>query len=616
MFPEGRNDRRQERPKAGTTKWFAPAAQPTNCKLKMASFESSEHSNISTCTTFPRVVHLPVFHRFTHGLARGIGDKMEGLWNNPNYQNTGAPAGPIHDDRELCMHLLQSLPSSAPIELGPSTLHSGGTGLFARKPIRGGKQILRSKPLVCCVADDKRTTICDYCYTDRFNPQSYFGYQGQNTNKMFMCPGCDMTGYCSVVRAWVEYHEYECWALATMPYNEVYPRMVYRVIALYKERKFSAQEWRALCYLWGHSESNTPSGIDYPTMGIYAIYTAAASNAKRMEYPLEESPGIALDLVASFANHSCNPNAFIFFERNQLRMRSLRPIRAGEEITLSYIDLGAGIRMRDETLKNGYSIVCECSRCRRETAELSAIAHSRGFDINIFALSDFKFAAFKERCIFKHNMFDMIPNMQEHPDDIVTSSNNDLFAIYPWPSTIFPMAYLQFYYARLYRTISEHRTAVMYALQGCFGMITRSGPEWLTFLHVLVMFYGHALRMLLPMADDLDEAQQKRYEDFYLGLVHELLVRARKMYGSDSRYTVAVKEYYDAAMRDAMVLDANATLPGTQGFRQIFDQAQINVLTLAGVDPTTGIGLSQLSAWRGETEVRLWNGTEYVDKQV
>lgn len=64
-----------------------------------------------------------------------------------------------------------------------------------------------------------------------------------------------------------------------MPYNEVYPRMVYRVIALYKERKFSAQEWRALCYLWGHSESNTPSGIDYPTMGIYAIYTAAGMDA-------------------------------------------------------------------------------------------------------------------------------------------------------------------------------------------------------------------------------------------------------------------------------------------------------------------------------------------------
>ncbi|KFY05710.1 hypothetical protein V492_08345 [Pseudogymnoascus sp. VKM F-4246] len=435
---------------------------------------------------------------------------MEALWNNPNYQNPGAPAGPIHEDHGLCMHLLQSLPSSAPIELGPSTLHSGGTGLFARKPIRGGAQIFRSKPLVCCVADEKRTTICDYCYTDRFSPESYFGYQGRDTTKMFMCPGCEMTGYCSVVRI-LTHDEY--------------------------------------CHV-------------------------------------------------DFAN-----------------LTSARAARAGEEITLSYIDLGAGIHMRDETLKNGYSFACYCYRCRRETAELTAIAHSRGFDIDIFSLSDFGFAAFKQNYIFKHNMFDMIPNMQEHPDDIVTSSNKDVFPIYPWPSTIFPMAYLQFYYARLYRTISEHRTAVMYALQGCFGMITRSGPEWLTFLHVLVGYYGHALRTLLPMAHDLDEVQQKRYEDFYLGLVHELLVRARNMYGSDSRYTLAVKEFHDAAMRDAMV-NANATLPGTQGFREMFNQAQINVLTLAGVDPTTGIGLSQLSAWRGEPEVRLWNGTEYVVKQV
>jgi hypothetical protein len=59
-------------------------------------------------------------------------------------------------------------------------------------------------------------------------------------------------------------------------------------------------------------------------------------------------------------NHSCDPNVFVFFEKSQLRVRSTRPIKVGEEITQSYVDTKAGVMMRQRILKTHYFFTCEC----------------------------------------------------------------------------------------------------------------------------------------------------------------------------------------------------------------------------------------------------------------
>ena len=51
-----------------------------------------------------------------------------------------------------------------------------------------------------------------------------------------------------------------------------------------------------------------------------------------------ETMGITLDPLAAIINHSCDPNAFCSFEGAGIRVRSLRPIGEGEEITISYTD--------------------------------------------------------------------------------------------------------------------------------------------------------------------------------------------------------------------------------------------------------------------------------------
>jgi SET domain-containing protein len=70
--------------------------------------------------------------------------------------------------------------------------------------------------------------------------------------------------------------------------------------------------------------------------------------------------GVILDPFASLMNHSCDPNAFVFCEGTQLRVRTLRPIAAGDEIMISYTNGSYDYKFRQKRLKSKYFFACEC----------------------------------------------------------------------------------------------------------------------------------------------------------------------------------------------------------------------------------------------------------------
>jgi SET and MYND domain-containing protein len=72
--------------------------------------------------------------------------------------------------------------------------------------------------------------------------------------------------------------------------------------------------------------------------------------------------GRCLDVVGSLMNHSCDANAFVYHEGNELRVRSLKPIRAGEEITQNYGDDDEDVLPRRNRLQEKYFFLCECAR--------------------------------------------------------------------------------------------------------------------------------------------------------------------------------------------------------------------------------------------------------------
>jgi SET domain-containing protein len=81
-------------------------------------------------------------------------------------------------------------------------------------------------------------------------------------------------------------------------------------------------------------------------------------------YPILEHEylGVAIDPLVSIMNHSCDPNANISVEGTYVRVRSLRKIEAGEEITWSYTDTSAPKWIRQPALKDGWGFDCACKR--------------------------------------------------------------------------------------------------------------------------------------------------------------------------------------------------------------------------------------------------------------
>jgi hypothetical protein len=82
--------------------------------------------------------------------------------------------------------------------------------------------------------------------------------------------------------------------------------------------------------------------------------------------------GYSLDLAVSLINHCCTPNIIVFFDGRLVRARSLRPIKAGEELVRCYVEVSDPVLLRHEGymqwggLRDGHFIDCKCeTNCLR-----------------------------------------------------------------------------------------------------------------------------------------------------------------------------------------------------------------------------------------------------------
>ncbi|KAF5727173.1 hypothetical protein HS088_TW22G00861 [Tripterygium wilfordii] len=77
--------------------------------------------------------------------------------------------------------------------------------------------------------------------------------------------------------------------------------------------------------------------------------------------------GVGLWLLASYINHSCNPNARRLHFGDYIMVHASRDIRAGEEITFAYFDVLSPLDQRKEMLET-WGFCCNCKRCKFEEA--------------------------------------------------------------------------------------------------------------------------------------------------------------------------------------------------------------------------------------------------------
>ncbi|KAG0574845.1 hypothetical protein KC19_VG296300 [Ceratodon purpureus] len=72
--------------------------------------------------------------------------------------------------------------------------------------------------------------------------------------------------------------------------------------------------------------------------------------------------------LPSFINHSCASNSFRLHVGDTLFLHASRPIEAGEEVTLAYVNTLLPRQMRHDLLdKDSWEFKCNCSRCELET---------------------------------------------------------------------------------------------------------------------------------------------------------------------------------------------------------------------------------------------------------
>ena len=82
----------------------------------------------------------------------------------------------------------------------------------------------------------------------------------------------------------------------------------------------------------------------------------------------DECTASFLFVSASYVNHSCDPNAQRYQNKNSCNttIRALREIKQNEEITISYIDNSAPFHVRNEILSTGYFFTCDCIKCKNQ----------------------------------------------------------------------------------------------------------------------------------------------------------------------------------------------------------------------------------------------------------
>ena len=95
---------------------------------------------------------------------------------------------------------------------------------------------------------------------------------------------------------------------------------------------------------------------------ITALYCRVKLNCMSLTPLDDECLGIGLDVLGATMNHSCDPNAVCIFEGKGFRVRSLRPILAGEEITISYTENTLDRSIRQRVLRANYFFDCECEK--------------------------------------------------------------------------------------------------------------------------------------------------------------------------------------------------------------------------------------------------------------
>ncbi|KAJ0395574.1 hypothetical protein P43SY_000682 [Pythium insidiosum] len=105
---------------------------------------------------------------------------------------------------------------------------------------------------------------------------------------------------------------------------------------------------------------------------VVRLFCRVNCNAFTVCDDVNRATGLGVFPQAALLNHSCAPNCVVSFEAPaRARVRVIRDVQAGDELTISYVELFESTPRRRDVLRRSYFFHCRCPRCERAAAEPS-----------------------------------------------------------------------------------------------------------------------------------------------------------------------------------------------------------------------------------------------------
>eukprot|EP00873_Tetraselmis_striata_P002751 jgi/Tetstr1/423015/TSEL_013790.t1 len=245
-----------------------------------------------------------------------------------------------------------------------------GRRLVATRDVAAGEVVLTEAPFAAALLDEEVARRCHHTF--------------QPGDKMLRCSASKFGRFGSraaQAAAWAEGFREECAALVACaprvppPTIRLAARVEWRAARgaegaaavegllhhweqLPEERKLTYAQMAALLreYCGKGSPESAPAEADMgeDTRRRALLLARLACNVMSICDEELRPIGVGLYLTAAMANHSCQPNCAQTFDGKRLLLRALNPIRAGEEVTISYIELAATRQERRASLLQQY----------------------------------------------------------------------------------------------------------------------------------------------------------------------------------------------------------------------------------------------------------------------
>jgi hypothetical protein len=272
---------------------------------------------------------------------------------------------------------------------------AGNRRLIAGAAIEKGQTIVQEKPILSCPHSESAQKVCHTCL--------------EEVKDIKRCPSCKYAHYCSSehqLEDWKAGHKQACAIFKKVGQEgqrsiPVHLSLVIKLFVRVELEKDAALE-AAVAGMKSHLEDMSQEDLDLlrmtTIMGTVKSYDGKNDTGRLMKY-MELLERVALNSFTIFsqsnhevgiatgvfsalawANHSCQPNAFVCFSHGSNRLVSCRDIAANEEICISYIPVLDGYATRQADLLKRYYFKCSCARCIRDKQSQGG-ANSKGSEV-------------------------------------------------------------------------------------------------------------------------------------------------------------------------------------------------------------------------------------------